>query len=115
MARHAPVVLPIAVAVLLAGCGKADIAIVKPPRVPIFVCANRESDKRPGCEDRFNAGLLLGLTLEAGDRLARRHGYTVRRIVPAEVDIGDYEPERIDVECTSSAPDCVIVRLVHMG
>lgn len=99
----------------LSSCGKADVAIVKPPRVPIYVCSNGASPRGSDCEGKFNAGRLLGLTLNAGERLAHDHGHTVRRVIPAEGIELDYRSGRIDIECTSTSPDCIIVRLVRTG
>jgi hypothetical protein len=104
-------------ALALAGCGKADVAIVKRPVLPIYVCTNGPLRSPEGCDGKFDAGRLIGLHLHDAQRLARAHGYRVRPVAPLRKGAAltmDYETGRLDVE-TSSVGNSIVVRIVGKG
>jgi hypothetical protein len=112
-----PAVLVATLTLLVAGCGKGDRVAVRRPVKPIWVCLNRLSPKR-GCADQFNAGLLVGMKLEAAGRLAKAHGYEVRRVAPLadhEGLIMDYESSRLDVETDGTSEHSTVVRFAEQG
>lgn len=112
----------LALSPLLAACGGANVAAVRPPVVPIYACPSsgrlteaRETQNREGC---FDAGRLIGMRLKDAERLAAAHGFTVRRaapLEPGEVLTDDYVPSRIDVEGNEASEDAIVVRLMYRG
>jgi hypothetical protein len=106
-----------AAVLVLGGCGKHDVAIVKRPILPIYVCGTFRESRSERCAGRFDAGRLIGLSLKDADRLAQTRGYVVRPVAPLPKGaalLDDYETNRIDVE-TSSPAGGIVVRLVRMG
>jgi hypothetical protein len=102
---------------LLVGCGKRDVVAVRRPVKPIWVCLQRFPPQR-GCTHRFDAGLLVGLKLEAAGRLATVHGYKVERVAPladGEYLILDFEPGRLDVETDGTSENANVVRFAGQG
>ncbi len=104
---------------ILTACGKSDLADVKRPTRPIFICVLGFAADR-SCQHRFNASQLISLRLDGANALAERHGYSVRRVAPLPLPrheklIADEEFNRIDVECAEAAEDCLVKRIVSQG
>jgi hypothetical protein len=59
---------------------------------------------------------LVGLNLAAASRLASAHGYQIRDLAPGyDVRTEDLVANRLDIECSSTSPTCVVVRIVEKG
>jgi hypothetical protein len=61
---------------------------------------------------------LLGLKLSAAEKLAERHGLTVRRVKPLRSDellTADVSFNRLDVETAAPNDDSVVLRIVSRG
>jgi hypothetical protein len=102
--------------VLAIGCGKADVAIVKRPLLPIEVCENVPG--KYGCRHEIDAGKLIGLSLAQAERFAAKHGFVVRRLAPIranELPTMDLQPNRLDVECDGLSPGSIVTRFVQRG
>jgi hypothetical protein len=118
-------VLVCLLALALAACGKGDIAIVKRPLLPIYVCLHlRPDDARHAegfeerCEGRFDAGQTIGMHFMDAARLAAAHGFTLRREAPLakhEALTADYLTRRIDVECNGISDNSIVVRIIQQG
>lgn len=116
--RRSGVAVLLALAAAVVGCGKGEFAVVKRPVLPISLCWIGSGGKtgRP-CEHPFDAGQLISLRLDAAERLAKRHDYTLRVIAPPAnqfltLDLGY---GRIDVECAEVAENCIVTRIVEQG
>jgi hypothetical protein len=104
-------------ALALAGCGKSSIVTVRRPLGTIRVCDNLSSSEW-GCRHEFDAGALVAMSLPDARRLAKAHGYVVRRVAPlkhGEALTGDFRKDRIDVETDAPGEDSTVVRFVEKG
>jgi hypothetical protein len=106
----------LAVGSVLAACGSTTLAIDRPSR-PIWVCL-LSTPRREGCRDRFDARRLLGLSLPAAQRIARRRGYSVRRVKPLgpkEAVTMDLRYGRLDIETNAPTESSTVIRFVEQG
>jgi hypothetical protein len=95
---------------LLSGCGKADLAIVKPPLVPIYVCP-RAVGARALCRHRFDAGKLIGMPFGQAMRVAAAHGYVLLRVAPAP-QASILMGRELEVECSTGGASGIVVRIL---
>jgi hypothetical protein len=101
--------LTILAALALAGCGKANLAVI--PTHPLYVCW---AGRGRSCEGRFDTRKLLGLEMPDAEKVAEKHRFTVR---PVEIDghgvpmTDDYRPDRLDV----ALRDHIVVKIVGRG
>ncbi len=98
---------------LLRGCGKADVAIVKPPLVPIYVCP-RAVGPRAICRHRFDAGKLIGMSLGQARRVAAAHGYALLRVAPAP-EASIFMGRELEVECSAGGASGIVVRILGVS
>jgi hypothetical protein len=105
--RRISISVLVVAALVFAGCGKADIAVVARPRLQVYLCFGVT---RGRCESRFDAGKLVGLTLREARVVAAHHPV---KCVPG--GLLDYDSGRIDVECTNRTPTGIITRIVGRG
>lgn len=100
-----------------ASCGKSSIVTVRRPLEAIRVCDNL-TDSEWGCRHEFDAASLVAMSLPDAKRLAKAHGYVVRRVAPLlehEMLMRDFRKDRIDVETDAAREDSTVLRFVEKG
>jgi hypothetical protein len=115
--RRSKIALLVVLAATFGGCGKGEVAFVKRPVLPIYVCPNGPGGSAARCAGRFDASQLVGMTLTNAERDARAHGFALRKVAPPrDVPLeDDFETNRLNIECSSRSRDCIVVRLAWKG
>ena len=112
------IALLLVVVAAFVGCGKDSEARVKRPAAHFWLCPSGGTGATAKCRDRFDANQLVGMRFDAASRLANAHGFRLRRYAPLRPDEGLTANElsaRIDVECESATPNCVVLRVLRLG